>query len=59
MEDIKKLVNLFPVICATADSLFVFKGKYRVVLFNYPTISKRIEFVFLQLSKFMREIRNE
>ena len=27
---------------AAAGSLFVFKGKYRAVLINYPSISKRV-----------------
>ena len=41
IEDIKKLVQWSPVIGAAAGSLFVFKGKYRAVLINYPTFSER------------------
>jgi cyclase len=36
LEDIRQLVTRFPVIGAAAGSLFVFKGKYRAVLINYP-----------------------
>jgi cyclase len=31
------------VVGAAAGSLFVFKGKYRAVLINYPTRSQKIE----------------
>lgn len=36
LDDIRQLVTRFPVIGAAAGSLFVFKGKYRAVLINYP-----------------------
>jgi imidazole glycerol-phosphate synthase subunit HisF len=36
-EDIAALVRRFGVIGAAAGSVFVFKGKYRAVLINYPT----------------------
>ncbi|MDA0848646.1 MAG: AglZ/HisF2 family acetamidino modification protein [Verrucomicrobia bacterium] len=36
LDDIQKLVNRFGIIGASAGSLFVFKGKYRAVLINYP-----------------------
>jgi cyclase len=49
LEDIKALVDAFGVIGAAAGSLFVFKGKYRAVLINYPSIDdkKRILSQFL------------
>lgn len=34
--DLKKLVSSYGVIGAAAGSIFVFKGKYRAVLINYP-----------------------
>lgn len=34
---IEDLIRRFPIIGAAAGSLFVFKGKYRAVLINYPT----------------------
>ena len=36
LDHIKKLITKFKVIGAAAGSLFVFKGKYRAVLINYP-----------------------
>ena len=45
MNDIKLLIDKFKIIGAAAGSLFVFKGKYRAVLINYPSFSER---VFLQ-----------
>lgn len=36
-DDIKALVHQHPVIGAAAGSAFVFKGKYKAVLINYPT----------------------
>lgn len=40
-EDIKELVAAHPIIGAAAGSLFVFKGKYKAVLINYPTASEK------------------
>ncbi len=36
LDDIKKLIDRYRIIGAAAGSLFVFKGKYRAVLINYP-----------------------
>ena len=36
IDDIKKLVDEFHIIGAAAGSLFVFQGKYKAVLINYP-----------------------
>lgn len=41
LEDIRGLVQRYPVIGAAAGSLFVFKGKYRAVLINYPALRER------------------
>lgn len=40
-DDIKSLVSQHPVIGAAAGSLFVFKGKYKAVLINYPTAAEK------------------
>ena len=40
-EDIRGLAARYPVIGAAAGSLFVFKGKYRAVLINYPSRAER------------------
>jgi cyclase len=37
MEDIRNLVSRYGIIGAAAGSHFVFKGKYRAVLINYPS----------------------
>ncbi len=41
IDDIRGLVQRYPVIGAAAGSLFVFKGKYRAVLINYPSRNER------------------
>jgi cyclase len=41
-EDIKDLINKFKIIGAAAGSLFVFKGKYKAVLINYPNREEKI-----------------
>ena len=41
LDHIKALIGKFPIIGAAAGSLFVFKGKYRAVLINYPTPDKK------------------
>lgn len=40
-DDIKTLVQAHPVIGAAAGSTFVFKGKYKAVLINYPTSAEK------------------
>jgi cyclase len=40
-DHIRELVRRHPVIGAAAGSLFVFKGKYRAVLINYPVHTER------------------
>lgn len=37
ISHIAKLVRKYPIIGAASGSLFIFKGKYRAVLINYPT----------------------
>ncbi|GAA4046817.1 AglZ/HisF2 family acetamidino modification protein [Parerythrobacter jejuensis] len=36
LAHLRELIDRFPIIGAAAGSLFVFKGKYRAVLINYP-----------------------
>lgn len=36
LDDIKGLVKRYGIVGAAAGSLFVFKGKYKAVLINYP-----------------------
>jgi cyclase len=37
INDIEKLISRYGIIGAVAGSIFVFKGKYRAVLINYPS----------------------
>jgi imidazole glycerol-phosphate synthase subunit HisF len=41
LDDLGDLVRRYPVIGAAAGSFFVFKGKYRAVLINYPDHAAR------------------
>ena len=36
LDDVGGLINKYSIIGASAGSIFVFKGKYRAVLINYP-----------------------
>jgi cyclase len=41
LDDIGEVINQHSIIGVAAGSLFVFKGKYRAVLINYPTPSEK------------------
>lgn len=41
LDDVCSLIRRFGIIGAAAGSLFVFKGKYRAVLINYPSRSEK------------------
>ncbi|MBM3117386.1 AglZ/HisF2 family acetamidino modification protein [Jeongeupia naejangsanensis] len=43
LEDIGELVGTCGIVGAAAGSLFVFKGKYRAVLINYPSSAQKDE----------------
>lgn len=43
LQHIEQLINYFGIVGAAAGSLFVFKGKYKAVLINYPTFAEKIE----------------
>ena len=45
LNDIKKLISKHPLIGAGAGSIFVFKGKYKAVLINYPSIESRLQLI--------------
>ena len=45
LEDIGELINKYNIIGAAAGSLFVFKGKYRAVLINYPNRSEKDDLI--------------
>lgn len=52
LEDISQLVCTVGVVGAAAGSLFVFKGKYRAVLINYPTPEQKDAIYFSVLSNY-------
>lgn len=41
LEDIKKVIDMHGIIGVAAGSLFVFKGKYKAVLINYPNKAEK------------------
>jgi cyclase len=41
LDDLKELISRYGIIGAAAGSLFVFKGKYRAVLINYPNRAEK------------------
>ena len=42
----EKLIEKFGIVGAGAGSLFVFKGKYRAVLINYPILIEKKKYLF-------------
>lgn len=50
LDDIEVLIRTCGVIGASAGSLFVFKGVYKAVLINYPTLVQRDELIRKALS---------
>ena len=42
LNDLKDLIENFKIIGASAGSLFVFKGKYKAVLINYPNREEKL-----------------
>jgi len=49
LNDIGSLFNKYGIIGASAGSLFVFKGKYRAVLINYPSIKEKSQLIMENL----------
>ncbi len=54
LQDIESLVGACGVIGASAGSLFVFKGVYKAVLINYPSVAQRDEIVARALAQAKR-----
>jgi cyclase len=53
LEDIGQLVATVGLVGAAAGSLFVFKGKYRAVLINYPTPAQKDHICRSALSRYV------
>lgn len=51
LDDIGALIRTCGVVGASAGSLFVFKGVYKAVLINYPSVVQRDELIRSSLSK--------
>lgn len=51
LEHIAELVKRFGIVGAAAGSLFVFKGVYKAVLINYPTVGERDDIFQKSLAK--------
>ena len=51
LSDIEALISRCGIIGASAGSLFVFKGVYKAVLINYPTLAQRDELILPALKK--------
>lgn len=51
LQDIGALIGACGVVGAAAGSLFVFKGKYRAVLINYPTVHEKDELCAAALAR--------
>lgn len=47
-DDLKKLVSHFKIIGAAAGSIFVFKGKYKAVLIQYPMPNEKAQILHLK-----------
>lgn len=54
LADIGKLIASCGVVGAAAGSLFVFKGPYRAVLINYPSLGQRDEIIRAALPSWQR-----
>jgi cyclase len=46
LKHIEELVTNYGTVGAAAGSLFVFKGKYRAVLINYPSFEQKKQICF-------------
>jgi imidazole glycerol-phosphate synthase subunit HisF len=45
LEDIGNIISTHGIIGVSAGSIFVFKGKFRAVLINYPTSQQKEELI--------------
>ena len=51
LEDIGNLISRYKIIGAGAGSIFVFKGKYRAVLINYPNDKEKMDLIKKYMNK--------
>ena len=48
LEDVRKLIQKFKLIGVAAGSLFIFKGKHRAVLVNYPDSNQKNKYLSIK-----------
>ena len=58
LEHIAELIRNVGIIGVACGSLFVFKGKYRAVLINYPTREQKIKLCEKALDFYFSERQN-
>jgi cyclase len=51
LEDIGNLISRYKIIGSGAGSIFVFKGKYRAVLINYPNDKEKMDLIKKYINK--------
>ena len=51
LEDIGDLISRYKIIGSGAGSIFVFKGKYRAVLINYPNDKEKMDLIKKYMNK--------
>lgn len=52
MDDFGDLIEKFGILGCSAGSLFVFKGKYKAVLINYPSFEEKHQIISQRMKKF-------
>tara|TARA_Y100000590_G_C15745825_1_gene1021957 strand:- start:2964 stop:3767 length:804 start_codon:yes stop_codon:yes gene_type:complete len=52
MDDIGRMIEDYGIIGLAAGSLFVFKGKYKAVLINYPDTNEKEKFIIKKLNSY-------
>ena len=58
LSDIGDLIENYGILGCSAGSLFVFKGKYRAVLINYPAFDEKYELLVDRLKKYKDNLKN-
>ena len=53
LDDIGELIKKYTIVGAAAGSIFVFKGKYKAVLINYPNDKEKMELIknYMQINR--------
>lgn len=57
LEDMQELISRFGISGVAAGSLFVFKGKYRAVLINYPARAEKNVLIEKGMAAYMEQVK--